>query len=84
MAIAVFDVVIIFNCEEILGIIPGKGAGLLRQLKDHELWETIMEEMDGAQDITDIEQVEEFFKNDSDNNYSVRVEIVKDVVYKNR
>ena len=43
-----------------------------------------MEEIDGAQEITEIEQVEEFFKNDSNNNYSVRVEIVRDMVYKNR
>ena len=84
MAIAIFDVVIIFNCEEILGIIPGKGAGLLRQLKDHELWETILEELDGDEDIHTIEDVEQVFKNDSDNNFSVRVEIVRDVVYKNR
>ncbi len=85
MAIAVFDVVIIFNCEEILGIIPGKGNGLLRQLKDHELWETIMEELDGnVDDIDSIEQIEEAFKNDSENNYSIKVEVVRDVTYKNR
>ena len=82
MAKKKFDVFIIFNCEEILALIPGRGAGLFQQVKKHIYWDTILEEIGQSDlEIKSAEQLEQIFKNDNDNNYSIRVEIVKDVQY---
>ena len=79
---ALFDIVVIFNCEELLAVIPGVGQGLLRALKKNEHWESILEELpEPDKHYKSVEQITEAFTLGDNSNCSIRIELVKDVKY---
>ena len=41
-----FETVVIYSDDDIIDVIHGKNSELLRTLKKHQVWETMMEEFD--------------------------------------
>ena len=79
---ASFDIIVIFNCEELLSVIPGVGQGLLRALKKDIHWESILEELpEPDKNYKSVEQIIEALKLVDEDNSSIKVEIVKDIKY---
>lgn len=74
----IFDVVVLFNCEEIVGIIPGKGLGLLRAVKKHPSWDTVMEQAN--RDFDTLDELAEHFSEYKED-YDLKVEVVREVFY---
>lgn len=77
-----FDLAIIFNNEEVLEVIIGKGNGLLKKIKESDHWDSLEEECWEEQNLFEtIDELKSFFdKNNSQ--YSVRIDIKKDIYYK--
>ena len=79
---ALFDIVVIFNCEELLAVIPGVGQGLLRALKKNIHWESILEELpDPDKHYKSVEQIIEAFKLVDSDSCSIRIELVTNIKY---
>lgn len=77
---AKFDVAVIYNCEEIVAVVPGKGEGLVTSLKKNEHWDSLMEEVSiNPDEITNRETLEKAFSNQSD--FNLKLDIINDIDY---
>jgi hypothetical protein len=77
-----FDIAIIFNDEEVLEIIIGKGNGLLKKIKDSDNWDFLLEEcFEEKTEFDTIDDLKEFF--DKNNlKFQTKLTIKKEVYYK--
>jgi hypothetical protein len=79
-----FETVVIYTDYDIIDVIHGKNSELLRTLKKHETWETMMEELDEHK--AQPQNIDEllWYHNHSllNNPYSIRIKIFKNQNYK--
>ncbi|ALN97319.1 hypothetical protein BOX09_gp76 [Flavobacterium phage Fpv1] len=83
-----FETVVIYSDDDIIDVIHGKNSELLRTLKKHQTWETIMEELQdsldetsNANDLTDINSLEKLHQNQIIDT-TIRIKIFKNQNYK--
>lgn len=79
-----FETIVIYSDDDIIDVIHGKNSELLRTLKKHQVWETMMEELDeqkeNPKNIDELEKSHHFTL--MNNPYSIRIKIFKNQKYK--
>lgn len=79
-----FETVVIYSDDDIIDVIHGQNSELLRTLKKHQVWETMMEEFDEQniepKNINDVLLYHECSL--TNNPYSIRIKIFKNQKYK--
>lgn len=79
-----FETVVIYSDDDIIDVIHGQNSELLRTLKKHQMWETMMEELDeqkvSPQSIDELEIEHQHFIMNTP--YSIRIKIFKNQFYK--
>lgn len=83
-----FETVVIYSDDDIIDVIHGKNSSLLKILKQHEIWETIMEELQenldelsNIDDIKNINYLEELHQNQIIDT-TIKIKIFRNQKYK--
>ncbi len=83
-----FETVVIYSDDDIIDVIHGKNSSLLKILKQHEIWETIMEELQenldelsNIDDIKNINYLEELHQNQIVDT-TIKIKIFRNQKYK--
>jgi len=78
------DTAVIYNDEEIIDIIHGKQSGLYRSIKNHSIWETMLEELDEA-NITanNLDEIQAIYRDSKTDLFTFRIKIFVGKTYKN-
>jgi membrane-bound ClpP family serine protease len=79
-----FETVVIYSDDDIIDVIHGKNSELLRTLKKHQTWETMMEELDehNKEPKNINELLLEHESSLINNPYSIRIKLFKNQNYK--
>lgn len=79
-----FETVVIYTDDDIIDVIHGKNSELLRTLKKHQTWETMMEELDEQNAVPqNIDELLWYHNHSLTNNpYSIRIKLFKNQNYK--
>lgn len=77
------DTAVIYNDEEIIDIIHGKQSGLFRSIKNHSIWETVMEELDAVNiEVNNLDELELAYQSSQAESFTYNIKIFIGKTYK--